>query len=101
MKNKSICVVSESPLFYFFKLQTETGRVWFSRLVNAQRAKSKRVDESTFYSLVQYFAIVLFECAESEDFSPAKILMNMCFTFYHDSKLNFASMLRIQRKGQY
>ncbi|XP_058446787.1 uncharacterized protein KIAA0513 isoform X1 [Malaya genurostris] len=62
----------------------ETGRLWFSRLVNAQRAKSKRVDESTFYSLVQYFAIVLFECAESEDFSPAKTLMNMCFTFYHD-----------------
>ncbi|XP_065085116.1 uncharacterized protein KIAA0513 isoform X2 [Ochlerotatus camptorhynchus] len=64
--------------------RTETGRLWFSRLVNAQRAKSKRVDESTFYSLVQYFAIVLFECAESEDFSPAKTLMNMCFTFYHD-----------------
>ncbi|XP_055643491.1 uncharacterized protein KIAA0513 isoform X2 [Toxorhynchites rutilus septentrionalis] len=64
--------------------RTETGRLWFSRLVNAQRAKSKRVDESTFYSLIQYFAIVLFECAESEDFSPAKTLMNMCFTFYHD-----------------
>ncbi|XP_035779409.1 uncharacterized protein KIAA0513-like isoform X1 [Anopheles albimanus] len=64
--------------------RTETGRLWFSRLVNAQRAKTKRVDESTFYSLIQYFAIVLFECAESEDFSPAKTLMNMCFTFYHD-----------------
>ncbi|EDS28366.1 conserved hypothetical protein [Culex quinquefasciatus] len=64
--------------------RTETGRLWFSRLVNAQRAKSKRVDESTFYSLIQNFAIVLFECAESEDFSPAKTLMNMCFTFYHD-----------------
>ncbi|XP_055549060.1 uncharacterized protein KIAA0513 isoform X1 [Wyeomyia smithii] len=64
--------------------RTETGRLWFSRLINAQRAKAKRVDESTFYSLIQYFAIVLFECAESEDFSPAKTLMNMCFTFYHD-----------------
>uniref|UniRef100_A0A8D8ERS5 Uncharacterized protein KIAA0513 n=1 Tax=Culex pipiens TaxID=7175 RepID=A0A8D8ERS5_CULPI len=64
--------------------RTETGRLWFSRLVNAQRAKSKRVDESTFYSLIQNFAIVLFECAESEDFAPAKTLMNMCFTFYHD-----------------
>uniref|UniRef100_A0A182TFL0 SBF2 domain-containing protein n=1 Tax=Anopheles melas TaxID=34690 RepID=A0A182TFL0_9DIPT len=50
----------------------------------ARRAKTKRVDESTFYSLIQYFAIVLFECAESEDYSPAKTLMNMCFTFYHD-----------------
>lgn len=57
--------------------------------MNAQRAKSKRVDESTFYSLIQYFAIVLFECAESEDFSPAKTLMNMCFTFYHDSEMPY------------
>ncbi|XP_055597120.1 uncharacterized protein KIAA0513 [Uranotaenia lowii] len=64
--------------------RTESGRLWFSRLVNAQRAKSKLVDESTFYSLIQYFAIVLFECNESEDYSPAKTLMNMCFTFYHD-----------------
>uniref|UniRef100_A0A7G3AGQ2 Putative conserved plasma membrane protein n=1 Tax=Lutzomyia longipalpis TaxID=7200 RepID=A0A7G3AGQ2_LUTLO len=64
--------------------RTEAGRLWFSRLVNAQRVKSKMVDETTFYSLVQYFAIVLFECHESEDFSPAKSLMNMCFTFYHD-----------------
>ncbi|XP_059618349.1 uncharacterized protein KIAA0513 [Phlebotomus argentipes] len=64
--------------------RTEAGRLWFSRLVNAQRVKSKRVDETTFYSLVQYFAIVLFECHESEDFSPAKSLMNMCFTFYHE-----------------
>lgn len=73
-------------LFVSYFFQTETGRLWFSRLVNAQRAKSKRVDESTFYSLIQNFAIVLFECAESEDFSPAKTLMNMCFTFYHDSE---------------
>ena len=41
------------------------------------------MDESTFYSLVQYFAICLFESADADDFSPAKILMNMSFTFYH------------------
>lgn len=64
--------------------QTESGRLWFARLVNTQRSQSKRVNESTFYSLVQYFAIVLFECAESDDFTPAKSLMNMCFTFFHD-----------------
>lgn len=72
--------------FYKFQIQTETGRMWFARLVSAQRGKSKRVNESTFYSLIQYFAIVLFECGDSEDYSPAKILMNMCFTFYHESK---------------
>lgn len=46
--------------------------------------KSKKVDELTFYALIQYFAIILFECVESDDFSPAKNLMNMCFTFYHE-----------------
>ena len=69
-------------------LQHEAGRLWFARFVNAQRVHKKKVDESTFYSLVQYFAIVLFECADADDFSPAKSLMNMCFTFYHEGKEN-------------
>uniref|UniRef100_A0A336LLH1 CSON011440 protein n=1 Tax=Culicoides sonorensis TaxID=179676 RepID=A0A336LLH1_CULSO len=64
--------------------RTENGRLWFSRLLNVQRVKSKKVDELTFYALVQFFAIVLFECVESDDFPPAKTLMNMCFTFYHE-----------------
>lgn len=38
---------------------------------------------------MQYFAIVLFECAEADDFSPAKSLMNMCFTFYYESKYSY------------
>ncbi|KAK2156011.1 hypothetical protein LSH36_224g07006 [Paralvinella palmiformis] len=50
----------------------------------ALRAANKKVDEQVFYSLVQYFAVVLFECNEAEDFGPAKTLMNMCFTFYHE-----------------
>lgn len=58
--------------------------MWFSRLINLQRVNTKRVDEITFYALVQYFAIVLFECAEADDFTPAKNLMNMCFTFFHE-----------------
>ncbi|XP_034252159.1 uncharacterized protein KIAA0513 [Thrips palmi] len=64
--------------------QTEAGRLWFSRFVNAQRVHNLRVSESTFYSLVQHFAIVLFECADADDFGPSKSLMNMCFTFYHE-----------------
>lgn len=64
--------------------QHEAGRLWFARFVNAQRVLHKKVDESTFYSLVQYFTIVLFECADADDFSPAKSLMNMCFTFYYE-----------------
>ncbi|CAH1780398.1 unnamed protein product [Owenia fusiformis] len=62
--------------------RTPQGRMWFSRHVNAQRACNKKVTESTFYQMVQYFAIVLFECNESDDYTPAKTLMNMCFTFY-------------------
>lgn len=64
--------------------KTYNGRLWFARIVNVQRSKAKKVDEMTFYALVQYFAIVLFECTENDDFSPAKTLMNMCFTFYHE-----------------
>lgn len=65
-------------------VQTEQGRTCFSRLVNSMRNGSKCVSESTFYGLVQHFAIVLFECSEADHFSPAKTLMNMCFTFYRE-----------------
>lgn len=41
------------------------------------------MEESTFYSLVQHFAIILFECSEVDDFTPAKIIMNMSFTYFH------------------
>ncbi|XP_055852994.1 uncharacterized protein KIAA0513 [Episyrphus balteatus] len=62
----------------------EAGRLWFCRYVMAQKLKSKRVDEITFYSLVQNFAIILFESTEAEDYTPAASVMNMCFTFYHE-----------------
>lgn len=71
----------------------EAGRMWFARFINAQRAKVKRVDETTFYALIQYFAIVLFECTDSEDYSPAKCLMSLSFAFYHEGKLNRISLL--------
>ncbi|XP_051155488.1 uncharacterized protein KIAA0513 isoform X3 [Leptopilina boulardi] len=64
-------------------VQTENGRIWFSRVVNARRARPC-VSEESFYSLAQHFAVALFECHEADDFAPAKSLMNMCFTFYHE-----------------
>lgn len=64
--------------------QQVPGRQWFARYVNSQRVVSKKVEESIFFRLVQYFAVVLFECNEAEDYVPAKSLMNMCFTFYHE-----------------
>lgn len=64
--------------------QTESGRFWFARFVSAQRSHSKRVIETSFYSLIQHFAIILFECKENDDFAPAKVLMNMCFTYFYE-----------------
>lgn len=51
-----------------------------------QRGDNKLVNEKTFYSLVQYFAIVLFECSEADDYKPAKNLMNMCLTYCYMPK---------------
>ncbi|XP_028391860.1 uncharacterized protein KIAA0513-like [Dendronephthya gigantea] len=63
--------------------QHSPARRWFARYINMQRVENKCVDEITFFRLVQYFATVLFECHQADDFPPAKTLMNMCFTFYH------------------
>ncbi|KAM4618836.1 uncharacterized protein KIAA0513 homolog [Polymixia lowei] len=62
------------------------GREWFAKYVSAQRCNSKCVSEATFYRLVQSFAVVLFECYQMDDYSPAKNLMTMCFTYYHIGK---------------
>ncbi|XP_069939843.1 uncharacterized protein KIAA0513 isoform X2 [Cherax quadricarinatus] len=64
--------------------QTEHGRLWFARCINAKRC-CKCVSEATFFSLIQHFSVMLFECNDAEDFSPAKSLMNMCFTYYHEA----------------
>ncbi|XP_035521453.1 uncharacterized protein KIAA0513 homolog isoform X2 [Morone saxatilis] len=62
------------------------GREWFAKYVSAQRCHSKCVSEATFYRLVQSFAVVLFECYQMDDYSPAKNLMTMCFTYYYSGK---------------
>ncbi|KFP65594.1 Uncharacterized protein KIAA0513 [Cariama cristata] len=69
------------------------GREWFARYSCAkpwalclQRCNSKCVSEQTFYRLMQSFALVLFECHQMDDFSPAKNLMTMCFTYYYVGK---------------
>uniref|UniRef100_A0A668AGF9 KIAA0513 n=1 Tax=Myripristis murdjan TaxID=586833 RepID=A0A668AGF9_9TELE len=62
------------------------GREWFAKYVSAQRCNSKCVSEATFYRLVQSFAVVLFECYQMDDYSPAKNLMTMCFTYYYIGK---------------
>uniref|UniRef100_H3CFZ5 KIAA0513 n=1 Tax=Tetraodon nigroviridis TaxID=99883 RepID=H3CFZ5_TETNG len=66
--------------------QNGKGREWFAKHVSAQRCHSKCVSEATFYRLVQSFAVVLFECYQTDDYSPAKNLMTMCFTYYYHGK---------------
>ncbi|KAM9480908.1 uncharacterized protein KIAA0513 homolog isoform 1-T1 [Clarias gariepinus] len=66
------------------------GREWFAKYVSVQRCNSKCVSEQTFYRLVQSFAVVLFECYEMDDYSPAKHLMTMCFTYYYIGKIQLS-----------
>ncbi|XP_025017699.1 uncharacterized protein KIAA0513 isoform X2 [Tetranychus urticae] len=82
--DSSSITLQEKALFGAYA-RTGKGRLLFSRFINEKRVYDKHVSESTFYSLVQYFAIILFECSESDDFSPAKTILNMCFTFYYEA----------------
>lgn len=65
-------------------VRTPEARLLFAIYVDDYRVNSKKVSELTFYSLSQYFSIVLLECLLAEDFRPAKIIMNMMFTYYYE-----------------
>uniref|UniRef100_A0A7N9ANR6 KIAA0513 n=1 Tax=Mastacembelus armatus TaxID=205130 RepID=A0A7N9ANR6_9TELE len=75
------------------------GREWFAKYVSAQRCHSKCVSEATFYRLVQSFAVVLFECYQMDDYSPAKNLMTMCFTYYYIGKSQPSPLELLDRGG--
>lgn len=75
------------------------GREWFAKYVSAQRCHSKCVSEPTFYRLVQSFAVVLFECYQMDDYSPAKNLMTMCFTYYYTGKAQPSPSELLDRGG--
>uniref|UniRef100_A0A7N6BKJ1 SBF1/SBF2 domain-containing protein n=1 Tax=Anabas testudineus TaxID=64144 RepID=A0A7N6BKJ1_ANATE len=75
------------------------GREWFAKYVSAQRCHSKCVSEATFYRLVQSFAVVLFECYQMDDYSPAKNLMTMCFTYYYIGKFQPSPSELLDRGG--
>lgn len=75
-------ISQEDKLKFGILNQHRAGRLSFSKHVDNQRVYCKSVPETIFFRLVQYFAIVLFECNQADDFEPAKILMNMCFTFF-------------------
>ncbi|KAK7892082.1 hypothetical protein WMY93_024045 [Mugilogobius chulae] len=68
------------------------GREWFAKYVSAQchytfaALPLQMCERANFYRLVQSFAVVLFECYQMDDYTPAKNLMTMCFTFYYIGK---------------
>ncbi|KAI3371751.1 hypothetical protein L3Q82_024305 [Scortum barcoo] len=101
------------------------GREWFAKYVSAQRCHSKCVSEATFYRLVQSFAVVLFDesapvnymnsssevitrsslkklcvyrCYQMDDYSPAKNLMTMCFTYYYIGKLTDLKLTNLKHQ---
>ncbi|XP_063950966.1 uncharacterized protein KIAA0513-like [Lytechinus pictus] len=84
--NNSSTIVQEDNAKFGIYSRTPEGRALFAKLVDSQRVNTKRVSEQTFYRLVQFFALCLFECNEADDFRPAKCLMNMSFTFFHYSE---------------
>ncbi|WAR11291.1 hypothetical protein MAR_025471, partial [Mya arenaria] len=51
------------------------------------RVVSRKVDESIFFRLVQYFAVVLFECNEAEDFlcGESGVLRTSCTFIYENN----------------
>ena len=67
-------------------VRSPEARLLFAMFVDEYRVNSKKVSELTFYSLAQYFSIVLLECLLAEDFRPAKIIMNMMFTYYYEQR---------------
>ena len=54
--------------------------------------QKKEIAEPVVFSLVQFYAVVLFECNEAEDYGPAMTLMNTAFTFHHDGLLSVVSL---------
>jgi hypothetical protein len=93
-------VTQEDKAKFGLLVQHQEGREWFAKLVDKQRVKSMEVNEFVFYRLVQYFAVCLFECNVSDDFSPANTLMNMCFT-YHFVSSNIPGRTVIENSKQF
>ncbi|ESO09888.1 hypothetical protein HELRODRAFT_190316 [Helobdella robusta] len=68
--------------------QTGFGRLWFAEyILKKQDGTVTKIADETFYALIQFFTIVLFECNESEDYGPAKTLMELSFVLYRESDL--------------
>eukprot|EP01137_Pigoraptor_chileana_P031057 Opistho-2@18346 len=75
--------LSEEDKSRFGKLcESEAGRLWFARTLDRHRSNTMQVADVTFFRLMQFVSVALNECTLADDFGPAKILMNMCFTFY-------------------
>ncbi|XP_065064375.1 uncharacterized protein KIAA0513-like [Rhopilema esculentum] len=86
--SESVTITQEAKSKFGLLCQHNEGRCWFARLMDAQRVEIKEVEEVILFRLVQYYAIVLFECYIADDFAPAASLLNMSFTYYHVSSFS-------------
>jgi len=65
---------------------TPEGRLYFARILDVQRTKDTgmKLSDEAFDALTDLIIKVLNICNDNDDFRPAKILMHMASTFYHD-----------------
>jgi len=65
---------------------TPEGRLYFARILDVQRTKDTgmRLVDEAFDSLTDLIIKALNICNDNDDFRPAKILMHMASTFYHE-----------------
>lgn len=94
--SQSISLVEKSE--FGQQARTPEARLLFAKCVDEHRVKSQKVNELTFYSLAQHFSIVLLECLLAEDFRPAKIIMNMMFTYYYEQNCDKTSSADLKPK---
>jgi len=65
---------------------TPEGRLYFARILDVQRTKDTgmKLSDEAFDALTDLIIKVLNICNDNDDFRPAKILMHMASTFYHE-----------------
>jgi Myotubularin protein len=79
--NPLLSLSSHQKMTFGNLMRSHEERDRFSCCVSMKR-QLQQVSEETVLSLQQHFALVLFECHQTDDFSTACSLMNMAFTYY-------------------
>lgn len=81
-----LLAIDEVKKEFGVNVRSVCGRKCFIHFLLKRIQRDKCVNECTFYLLVKFFTMILYECKESADFMPASVLMNLCFLIYKESK---------------